>query len=85
MTTALHECCMCSVQVRLLKVWNKAERRIDMQPRTCPTCERPLCLQCADKDEEISERCAECCASRTAAASRVGVVEMVGEKEETKL
>ncbi len=28
--------------------------------RVCPECEEPLCRACADKDSEISERCAKC-------------------------
>jgi hypothetical protein len=44
---------------------------------TCPECEEPLCPECA-RAAQAEERCSVC-------ASRVGVVEMVGEKEETKL
>jgi hypothetical protein len=30
-------------------------------PRSeCPECSEPLCSKCADKDSEISERCAKC-------------------------
>lgn len=37
------------------------DERAHAPRRTCPSCERPLCLTCADQDEEISERCSECC------------------------